>query len=210
MIFFDLTDEMLVSLTILGNNLAFEELVLRYRKAVTVSVCSIIKNTSLAEDVIQDSFITAWTKLNTLKDAKKFGAWICSIARNQAKNLAVKYRGHINYDLLKNTLLEPGEIFDNIFFAEENEPLHTMLRKFSQNIMCITQMQFLPCAWKSLLKALTKVIYVRLRPEKACLLMTAKYFFTNSPVIQKGIWAIPFPACCTMLPDATAYYSTAI
>ena len=69
-----ITDETLVSLTILQDKRAFEELVLRYQKAVTISVYSIIKDASLAEDAIQDTFVSAWMKLNTLKEPQKFGA----------------------------------------------------------------------------------------------------------------------------------------
>ncbi|MCL2160053.1 MAG: RNA polymerase sigma factor, partial [Oscillospiraceae bacterium] len=82
--YFDLSDETLVSLTLLGNNEALESLIIRYQKIVASSAYSITKNYHLAEDIMQDSFLTAWKKLNTLREPGKFGAWICNIAKNKA------------------------------------------------------------------------------------------------------------------------------
>ena len=36
----------------------------------------------MAEDAAQDAFVTAWMKLNVLQDPKKYGAWVCRIAKN--------------------------------------------------------------------------------------------------------------------------------
>jgi RNA polymerase sigma-70 factor (ECF subfamily) len=36
-------------------------------------------------DLIQDVFLTAWTRLATLRDGRLFGSWVAAIARNQAR-----------------------------------------------------------------------------------------------------------------------------
>ena len=123
--YYELTDETLVNLTLLGNNEAFEALVIRYQKKVISSAYSITKNYHLAEDVMQDSFVTAWTKLNTLKEPRKFGAWICNIARNNAKNMAVKYQGYIHLDSLENIECESES-------AEDYDVLHTVIENLSE------------------------------------------------------------------------------
>jgi RNA polymerase sigma-70 factor (ECF subfamily) len=44
----------------------------------------IVKDSFEAEDVMQDSFLLAFTKLDTLKDIKTFGAWLKRIVINNS------------------------------------------------------------------------------------------------------------------------------
>ena len=44
----------------------------------------IVKDSYKAEDVMQESFLTAFTKLNTLKDSNVFGAWLKRIVVNNS------------------------------------------------------------------------------------------------------------------------------
>lgn len=44
----------------------------------------IVKNSFEAEDIMQDSFLTAFTKLETLKDIKTFGGWLKRIVVNNS------------------------------------------------------------------------------------------------------------------------------
>ena len=44
----------------------------------------IVKNSFEAEDIMQDSFLVAFTKLETLKDASTFGPWLKRIVINNS------------------------------------------------------------------------------------------------------------------------------
>ena len=44
----------------------------------------IVKDSFKAEDIMQESFLTAFTKLNTLEDTKLFGAWLKRIVVNNS------------------------------------------------------------------------------------------------------------------------------
>lgn len=50
---------------------------------VYTSVYNLIGNQMDAEDIVQDSFLDAFQKLDQLKDASKFGGWIKRIAINK-------------------------------------------------------------------------------------------------------------------------------
>ena len=82
-------DAMLVALTLTGDQNAFEALVLRWEKAVLASANAITHNPYMAEDAAQDAFVSAWVNLDSLRDREKFGSWVCSIAKNHARNLVV-------------------------------------------------------------------------------------------------------------------------
>jgi RNA polymerase sigma-70 factor (ECF subfamily) len=44
----------------------------------------IVKDSFKAEDIMQESFLTAFTKLNSLEDTKLFGAWLKRIVVNNS------------------------------------------------------------------------------------------------------------------------------
>lgn len=82
MIYSEQSDDILVGLTLVGDDGAYEALVLRYQKAVLASAYSVIQNSYMAEDAAQDAFVSAWMKLSALREPAKYGAWVCRIARN--------------------------------------------------------------------------------------------------------------------------------
>lgn len=95
---FDKTDEALVELTLLGDGTAYEELVTRHQRAVMGTAYKVTKNRFSAEDASQDAFVSAWMNLCELRDASKFGAWVCSFAKKLRENTrAALSRGDTRY-----------------------------------------------------------------------------------------------------------------
>ena len=84
-------DPTLVDLTLLGDDSAFEELVVRHQKRVLGTAYKVTSNRWSAEDAAQDAFVSAWTHLSALGDHARFGAWVCSIAKNHAVSLMRRY-----------------------------------------------------------------------------------------------------------------------
>ncbi|MFD1615140.1 RNA polymerase sigma factor [Gelatiniphilus marinus] len=79
-----LNTEELVKLCIAKNQSAQLEIYNRYYKAMYNTALRIVKNNFEAEDVMQDSFLLAFTKLESLKDIKIFGAWLKRIVINNS------------------------------------------------------------------------------------------------------------------------------
>ncbi len=133
--YFDKKDDVLVQMTLLGNQSAFEELVSRYERSVLGTAYKVTTNSFSAEDAAQDAFVSAWINLSALKDGNKFSAWVCSIAKNHAKALNNHYRSSIP-DLSIN-LIENFNLSDNTSFTEqlgEYEELHTAIEALSDKI----------------------------------------------------------------------------
>ena len=76
--------EQLVELCKTGHQSAQLEVYNRYYKAMYNTAFRIVKNSFEAEDIMQDSFLTAFTKLNNLKDTVTFGAWLKRIVINNS------------------------------------------------------------------------------------------------------------------------------
>ena len=76
-------DEVLVVAAIIGDLQAFDQLVLRYRAAVTRVVTGIVGRED-AEDVVQDTWLLVFKALPSIEDPRKFAAWLAAIARHRA------------------------------------------------------------------------------------------------------------------------------
>jgi RNA polymerase sigma factor (sigma-70 family) len=67
-----------------SNQRAQLEVYNRYNKAMYNTAIRIVKDSFKAEDIMQESFLTAFTKLNTLQDITLFGAWLKRIVVNNS------------------------------------------------------------------------------------------------------------------------------
>lgn len=56
----------------------------RYYKAMYNASLRIVKDSFEAEDIMQDSFLTAFTKLDSLKESVTFGSWLKRIVINNS------------------------------------------------------------------------------------------------------------------------------
>lgn len=76
--------EQLLQLCKSGDQHAQMEVYNRYYKAMYNTALRIVKDSFEAEDIMQDSFLTAFTKLNSLNEIKTFGSWLKRIVINNS------------------------------------------------------------------------------------------------------------------------------
>lgn len=76
--------EQLIELCKTGDQRAQMEVYNRYYKAMFNAAYRIVKDKFEAEDIMQDSFLSAFTKLDKLKDPKTFGSWLKKIVINNS------------------------------------------------------------------------------------------------------------------------------
>lgn len=74
----------LVQLCLAGNRTAQLEIYNRYYKGMYNVSLRIVKDSAIAEDVMQESFLSALTKLDTFKGEVSFGAWLKRIVVNNS------------------------------------------------------------------------------------------------------------------------------
>ncbi|MBA3464605.1 MAG: sigma-70 family RNA polymerase sigma factor [Deltaproteobacteria bacterium] len=65
---------------------AFGRLAERHHAAVAAVAFAITRDRASSDDIAQDTFIVAWTRLRDLRDAQRVRAWLCGIARNLSKH----------------------------------------------------------------------------------------------------------------------------
>ncbi len=69
-----------------GERKAFSELVKRHQKGLLRMSLRFLKNINTAEDVVQESFIKAYEKLNSFEGRSSFKSWLYQITVNTARN----------------------------------------------------------------------------------------------------------------------------
>ena len=90
-----------------GDEGAFAELMRSYHAFVCAIVIGIVDNSHDAEEVVQDTFLSAYRGLTQLEDRKKFKSWLAEIARNRARNWLRKQRGDtVSIDEVSEHLLQ--------------------------------------------------------------------------------------------------------
>jgi RNA polymerase sigma-70 factor (ECF subfamily) len=82
-----------------------------YAKAIYNVCCRLTGNLHDAEDVLQDTFVIAFLKLDTFRFESSFGAWLKRIAINTSLNFLKKRRESLVFesDIQKYKLIEEEE-----------------------------------------------------------------------------------------------------
>ena len=93
-----LTDDELVQEIKKGSRKAFSEIVKRHQKSLLRMSLRFVKDLDVAEDIVQESFIKAYEKLNAFEGRSSFKSWLFQIAVNTAKN-KLRERKRITTDI---------------------------------------------------------------------------------------------------------------
>src|SRR3954447_4934497 len=75
-----------------GDRDAFELVIRSTSRSLFAIAYGVLQNREEAEDVVQDTFVKAWKSRWRVRDSAKLPAWLSTIARYRARDLARKRR----------------------------------------------------------------------------------------------------------------------
>jgi RNA polymerase sigma-70 factor (ECF subfamily) len=87
-----LSDEELVDLARQGGENAVRLLVKRNNRRLFRVARSVVRNDTEAEDIVQETYVSAFTKLDSFRGSSRFSTWLTRIALNEALGRARKRR----------------------------------------------------------------------------------------------------------------------
>jgi RNA polymerase sigma-70 factor (ECF subfamily) len=99
-------DAVLVSRAAAGDEGAFSLLYGRYARMIHGLLLARVPRLEV-DDLVQDVFLTAWRRLDSLRDPAAFGGWLSMIARNRATDF---HRQAVDATELPETLEAPGSV----------------------------------------------------------------------------------------------------
>ena len=114
-----MTDDMLVTLYLEGNNSAFDALLNRHQDRLFNYIFFLVRSREVAEDIFQETFVKAITTLQQgrYQNDGKFSAWITRIAHNLVidqfrveRNENTVSNDEMEYDILNDAKLSEGNI----------------------------------------------------------------------------------------------------
>jgi RNA polymerase sigma-70 factor (ECF subfamily) len=130
-----ISDQDLVQQYIKGQEASLEELIRRHKSKIYTSIYHLVKDSNLAEDIFQDTFIKV---INTLKTTKyneegKFLPWVIRIAHNlvidhfrkeKRKPMAANVEGFDIFDVIKS---KDESIEDRIIREQNHKELRILI-----------------------------------------------------------------------------------
>ncbi|MCH7936798.1 MAG: RNA polymerase sigma factor [Proteobacteria bacterium] len=122
-------DGVLIQRTLDGDRAAFDALMERYVPIVLGYICGRAGRGPETEDLLQETFLTAYTKLRRLQRPDRFGPWLIAIARNKLMDArrreATRRRidsrpaeSNVNYSLRTESRMAEGTPAVSASFAE--------------------------------------------------------------------------------------------
>jgi RNA polymerase sigma-70 factor (ECF subfamily) len=122
------TDTELVKGIALKDESAFEEIVARYGSKVLNLALRITRNQEDAEEILQDVFITVFTKVNSFEHKSQFSSWLYRVTMNSSfmkirsrnRRRAV-YLEEIEQTTKQNWVGNRTEMFDIDFMSSRHE-----------------------------------------------------------------------------------------
>ena len=130
----------LVKQTKSGDNKAFDKLYKLTEKEIWYTCISFLRDETTAQDVMQDTYITAFLKIKSLKKENQFKSWLNRIAVNKCKDY-LKGKGEIQ---LSDEILENEVVQDEVTIPEEyitNNAKREIILKLMEDTLSHAQYQ---------------------------------------------------------------------
>jgi RNA polymerase sigma-70 factor (ECF subfamily) len=120
-----LTDENLVNLARARDEAAVRAITTRYNRRLFRIARSILRNDAEAEDVVQETYVRAFTGLDMFRGDAAFGTWITRIAMNEALGRLRRLRPTVEWETY-GANRNQAEIIHFPASAVSNDPEKTM------------------------------------------------------------------------------------
>jgi RNA polymerase sigma factor (sigma-70 family) len=131
------TDEELIDASRRGDTRAFGQIVRRYQALVSGLIYADCGDLHRSEDLAQETFLSAWRSLDSLRDGAKLPAWLCQIARHRlidaaraAQREAERVRKLSKHPPPKPDVAPPPQ--QDLLLAEESDLLWRTLAQVPQ------------------------------------------------------------------------------
>lgn len=129
-----ISDRELIKNYLSGNQTSLERLISRHKNRVYAYILMVVKDSELADDIFQDTFIKVINTLNSgnYKEEGKFIQWVMRIAHNliidhfrKSKRIPVVDNNHDDFDIFDTIQFTDDSIEDQMI----NDQIHSDVRK---------------------------------------------------------------------------------
>jgi RNA polymerase sigma-70 factor (ECF subfamily) len=126
-----------------GNQEALAEIYELYFKKLYRFIFFRVGHKQLAEDLAEDVFLRAFTKLADVSDNASFQGWLYQIARNLVIDYYRQKKQIVDIDELENTLEYESNIIDVVDLQHQQKVLLRLLKELGTEQQIVIKLKFL-------------------------------------------------------------------
>jgi RNA polymerase sigma-70 factor, ECF subfamily len=125
-----------------GEEEAFGELYDLYFKKIYKFIYYRVSHKEVAEDLAEDVFVKAHTKLSSLSENNSFEGWLYQIARNLVIDYYREKKSTIALEEIENTLEYETNIVDIVSLKEQQKVLIKLLKELTSDQQAVIKLKF--------------------------------------------------------------------
>lgn len=156
-----------------GDNKSFEKLYKLTEREVWFTCISFLKNETTAQDIMQETYITAFLKIQSLEKSSQIRSWLNRIAVNKCKNY-LKGKGEIQLD---------DEIFENQAIVDERISIPEEYISDKAKSLCVPSIKITLPNGESLVTAASKGVSTAVKSSTATAVKTGAVTAVKTKVI---------------------------
>lgn len=135
-----LIEELLVLRCQIGDRSALAELIERHQSSLRYFVARLLEDPETAEDVLQDTWLTVFRRIHTLRRLETFSPWLYRIARNSVYE-QLRKKKHLCP--LEEDVVAPEDNEEPDFSAEDAAKVHKCLERLRPEHKEVLMLRFL-------------------------------------------------------------------
>lgn len=129
----DLPDAVLCERASSGDVAAFQSLIRRYAPMMRAYAIRLTGSHSDADDVLQETFIQAWKKIDTVLEPAKVKSWLMTLTSNKSIDLIRSRKPTYDLDSARDSQSRGSNPEDNAITSSQMGELNKLLQKLPQD-----------------------------------------------------------------------------
>ena len=119
----------------------------RYGRLVYSIIFRIVKNSAVAEDLVQETFLRVWNRVQGFDEEKgALGPWVLTVARNRAIDHLRSIDGRMSQNMYELSGNESPEMFGNLekdmLNSDRARVLHEAFKKLNENQKTVIELAY--------------------------------------------------------------------
>ena len=133
------SDSTLVKAVLDGDREAYGCLFERYERSIQAVALAVLGDHHAAQDVVQESFITAYEKLGGLRKGSSFGPWIRKIAKHEAIQMG---RGMLKRKNVMQLAMQSSVVSNDGRIDEPNRRLLNAVMRLPKHELVVVMLRY--------------------------------------------------------------------
>lgn len=125
-----------------GQEAAFGEIYNLYFKKIYQFIYYRVGHKEIAEDLAEEVFLKAFTKLNSVSENKAFLGWLYQIARNQVIDYYREKKLIVALDEIENTLEYETNVIDIVNLEQQQKILLKLIKELAPEQQIVLKLKF--------------------------------------------------------------------